>query len=136
EAGEAGSGSSGRDAALDAVVADYAKSPALLGYFLQDEPSAGRFSRLAALERGLRARDPQYLPYVNLFPSYATAEQLGTASYPVYVRQFLETVRPKLFSFDHYALVGPGERPSYFENLEVIRREALRAEVPFAAILL
>src|SRR5439155_20970210 len=50
--------------------------------------------------------------------------------------QFVETVRPKLLSFDHYALVEAGERPGYFENLEVIRREALRAEVPFASILL
>ena len=60
----------------------------------------------------------------------------ATPTYQAYVRQYLETVRPKLLSFDHYALVGQGERPSYFENLEVIRREALRAEVPFASIVL
>jgi hypothetical protein len=134
--GDERTGSSGLDATLDTVVADYAKSPALLGYFLGDEPSAGQFPRLALLDNGLRARDPKHLPYVNLFPNYATAAQLGTTTYPAYVRQFLETVRPKLLSFDHYALVGPGERPTYFENLEVIRRETLRAEVPFSAILL
>jgi hypothetical protein len=48
----------------------------------------------------------------------------------------METVQPRLLSFDHYALVGAGERPTYFENLEVIRREARRAQTPFAAILL
>jgi hypothetical protein len=135
-AGGPESGSADLEAAVDAVVADYARSPSLLGYFLQDEPQASQFPRLAALDRSLRARDPQHLPYINLFPNYATREQLGTSSYPAYVRGFLETVRPKLLSFDHYALVGPGERPTYFENLEVIRREALRAETPFAAILL
>src|SRR5438132_906166 len=83
------------------------------------------------VDRGLRTRVATDLPYANLFPNYATAAQLGVTSYPAYVRQFLETVRPKLFSFDHYALVGPGERPTYFENLEVIRREALRAQTPF-----
>ena len=81
EPGEPEPGSSELGAALDGVVADYAKSPALLGYFLQDEPSAGQFSRLAALERGLRERDSKRLAYVNLFPSYASAAQLGLPSY-------------------------------------------------------
>src|SRR5437016_6898285 len=136
EPGEPEPGSSELGAALDGVVADYAKSPALLGYFLQDEPSAGQFSRLAALERGLRERDPKQLAYVNLFPNYASARQLGTATYSAYVRQFLETVRPRFFSFDYYALLKEGERPGYFENLEVIRRESLRSGVPFAAVVL
>ena len=39
------------DAALDTVVGEYGKSPALLGYFLQDEPQASQFPRLAALDR-------------------------------------------------------------------------------------
>jgi hypothetical protein len=134
EPGEAGSAD--LEAALDGVVADYSQSPALLGYFLQDEPPAAQFPRLAALDRGLRARDPKHLPFINLFPNYASPAQLGTVSYPAYVRAFLETVRPKLLSFDHYALVGAGERPSYFDNLEVVRKESLRAGVPFAAILL
>lgn len=124
------------EAALDAVVAEYGKSPALLGYFLGDEPSAAQFGRLAALDRGLRARDPKRLPFVNLFPNYASAEQLGTSSYPEYVRRFMETVQPKLLSFDHYALLQNGERPGYFQNLHVIRQEALRAKTPFAAIVL
>lgn len=133
---EGAGGTADLDTALDGVVSDYARSPALLGYFLQDEPSAAKFPRLAALTRGLRARDPRRLAYVNLFPNYATPAQLGASSYPEYVRQFRDTVRPKLLSFDHYALVGAGERSTYFENLEVIRRESLRADVPFAAILL
>lgn len=123
-------------AGLDAVVNDYHDSRALLGYFLQDEPSAGQFPRLAALVRGLRERDPRRLAYINLFPDYATAQQLGTPTYTGYVRQFLETVRPRLFSFDYYALLRQGERPGYFGNLEVIRRESLRAGVPFAAVVL
>jgi hypothetical protein len=129
-------GSSEFGAALDSVVGDYTRSPALLGYFLQDEPSAAQFPRLAALERGLRERDPKRLAYINLFPNYATPQQLGTPAYSDYVRRFLETVRPRLFSFDYYALLSTGERPSYFANLEVIRRESLRAGVPFAAVVL
>jgi hypothetical protein len=129
-------GSADFQASLDGVVADYHSSPALLGYFLQDEPGAAQFPRLAALDRGLRERDPQRLPFINLFPNYASPAQLGARSYAEYVRQYLDTVRPKLLSFDYYALVGAGERESYFDNLEVIRREALRADVPFASILL
>jgi hypothetical protein len=129
-------GGTGVDALVGAVVGDYAKSPALLGYFLADEPNAAQFPRLAALTSALRVRDPKRLPFINLFPNYATPAQLGTPTYEAYVRQYLESVHPRLLSFDHYALVGPGERPTYFENLEIIRREAERADVPFAAILL
>ena len=36
-------------AKIDGVVADYAAHPALYGYFLQDEPNANEFPRLAAV---------------------------------------------------------------------------------------
>jgi hypothetical protein len=122
-------------AALDGVVRDYAGSPALLGYYLKDEPAAAEFPTLAALSRGLRARDPWRLPYINLFPNYATPAQLGTPTYPSYLDVFVRAVHPGLLSFDHYALLTSGERPNYFENLEAIRREALQAGIPFAYIL-
>lgn len=129
-------GSTDFAAALDGVVRDYSASPALLGYFLRDEPAAAQFPQLAAMSRGLEVRDPGRLPYINLFPSYATPAQLGTPTYPDYVSGFLQIVHPPLLSYDHYALLTSGERPDYFVNLETVRRSAMQAGIPFADILL
>jgi hypothetical protein len=123
---------------LDAVVADYAGHPALAGYFLTDEPSAAAFTQLGAVSQYLRKKDPKRLPYINLFPNYATPQQLGTRTYEEYLRQFINTVQPPLLSWDHYALLrdGPSLRPEYFANLEAVRKQATAADLPFAQIIL
>jgi hypothetical protein len=52
------------------------------------------------------------------------------------VQAFVETVQPPILSYDHYALMEWGDRPEYFANLETIRRQALRAGVPFWNVIL
>ena len=121
---------------LDAVIADHADHPALWGYFVTDEPNASQFENLAAINRYLLKKDPKHIPFINLFPTYASQEQLGNPTYEEHVSSFIETVRPGLLSYDHYALVGDGLRPDYFENMEIIRRQGLKHGVPFNFILL
>jgi hypothetical protein len=121
---------------LDAVISDYGKHPAMGGYFLADEPAPDAFGKLASVNQYLLEQDPKHLPFINLLPNYAPQWALG-GTYENYVERFLSTVRPRLLSFDHYALMGNGaERPNYFENLEIIRRVALKHDVPFASIFL
>ncbi|NLG27183.1 MAG: hypothetical protein GX557_04695, partial [Chloroflexi bacterium] len=74
--------------------------------------------------------------YINLFPNYATPEQLGTLDYREHVRRYADIVRPTLISYDYYTLLEEGEREGYFENLAIVRAEALRAGVPFWNIIL
>jgi hypothetical protein len=119
-----------------AVVADYGGHPALYGYYLTDEPSLEHFADLASLTRAFEQADPAHLPFINLFPNYASPDQLGTVDYAAHVRAYLETVRPPFLSYDHYALLEWGDRPGYFANLETVRGEALRAGVPFWNIIL
>jgi len=126
----------GWEQTVQAVVSDYGQHPALWGYYLTDEPSFCHFENLAQLTRAFRERDPAHAPYINLFPNYANADQLGTVDYRHHVHAYLETVRPPLLSYDHYALMEWGDRPEYFTNLEVIRAEALWAGVPFWNIIL
>lgn len=122
---------------LDAVLADYGDHPALAGYFLTDEPSAAQFPLLGAVNQYLRRKDPRRVPFINLLPNYASPEQLGTKTYDEHVKQFIQTVRPALVSWDHYALLGGGfERPEYFANLETVLRQATAADVPFVQIIL
>jgi hypothetical protein len=121
---------------VQAVVDDYSGHAALWGYLLTDEPHLRHFHNLALLARAFQSRDPERVPFINLFPNYASPDQLGTIEYEQHVRTFLDTVQPPILSYDHYALMEWGDRPGYFSNLEVIRRQALRARVPFWNVIL
>jgi hypothetical protein len=118
----------GKRAKLDGLVSRVKKHPALEAYFITDEPGAGAFAGLGKLVAYLRERDPAHLAYINLYPTYASEEQLGVnadaaarakAGQPVdsgdtladtgtvlryreHLKQFIETVQPDLISYDHY----------------------------------
>lgn len=118
------------------VVQDYQRSPALMGYFLHDEPTARWFSVLAEMHAEFRQRDPARLPFINLFPNYATPDIRGTATYQAYLRQFVTAVRPTVISFDHYPLLDTGaDRLDYFENLEAIRSIAQSGQTPVWSVI-
>jgi hypothetical protein len=121
---------------LAQAVRAYGDHPALAGYFLVDEPDAGRFPDLATLVRRLRAIAPGKLAYINLYPSYVPPEHLGAASYEDYVERFLSVVRPNLLSYDHYPFIEGKDRPDFFSNLWTIRAAAQRHRVPFLLIVL
>lgn len=109
---------------LAGVVADYKSHPAFYGYFITDEPNAATFGRLGAIVARLRELDPAHPAYINLFPTYANEQQLGTPTYEEHVGRFLDTVRPPFLSFDHYPVMRSGLRPDYYRNLEIVRRMA------------
>ena len=122
---------------LDAVLADYSKHPALWGYYIVDEPSSSRFNGIGNVSRYLLGKDPKRIPFVNLFPTYATNKQLGAFSYEQHIDEFCRVVQPKLISYDHYALMADGSvRPDYFANLEIVRRQSIKHAIPFSFILL
>lgn len=121
---------------IQELTENFKDHPALWGYFLTDEPGANLFPDFARLNRLLLENDPQHFPYINLFPNYASPGALGTADYKSHVRSFVEVVGPAILSYDHYALTPQGDRPGYFANLELIRSEALRADIPFMQIIL
>jgi len=127
-------------AQLDSIIEGVRKHPALYAYSLLDEPNAAVFPNLARMKDYLQQKDPSRLVYVNLFPIYASNEQLGTMGEPVpayrkHLRQFVATFRPQLLSYDHYhfAVKGDSEK-GYFLNLAEIRQAALNADIPFMVI--
>jgi len=125
---------------LDALIARVSKHPALYAYHLIDEPDASQFPALGKLVAYLRRRDPSHLAYINLFPTYATNEQLGTkgdmvTAYREYLRRYSEQVKPSLISYDHYQFRLKGDGDQYFLNLAMIRRAAQEAGVPFLNIV-
>jgi hypothetical protein len=110
--------------------------PAVAGYYLRDEPSSGDFAMLADWERRVRSADSEHPCYINLFPNYADAGQLGAPNYREYLNRFVSTVPVKMLSFDHYPVVGKSLRAEWYENLEQVAEVARAASKPFWAFVL
>jgi hypothetical protein len=110
--------------------------PALAGYHLRDEPGAADFPHLADWVKRIRKEDPGHPCYVNLFPNYASPEQLGAKTYREYVERFAAEVPVPYLSFDHYPVTASGLRPGWYENLEVVSEVARKSGKPFWAFAL
>jgi len=121
---------------LDAIVKDYAHHPALAGYFLTDEPGANAFEGLGEVVQYLQQKDPKHPAYINLFPNYASPQQLEAATYDEYLNRFIRTVHPFVVSYDHYHFLKGGDRPGFFANLDAVREAAQEAGLPFWQIVL
>jgi len=120
---------------LDEIVKDYSSHPALFGYYLMDEPNASHFPLLGELVSYLREKDPQHIAYINLFPDYATPQQLGTPTYKEHIQRFTKVVKPQILSYDYYTFLQDGDRETFFQNLQVVREESQKARIPFMVII-
>jgi hypothetical protein len=125
---------------LDVLIARVSKHPALYAYHIIDEPNASQFPALGRLVAWLRERDPAHLAYINLFPTYASNEQLGTkgdlvTAYREHLRLYVEQVKPGLISYDHYQFRLKGDGDQYFLNLAMVRRVAQETGLPFLNIV-
>lgn len=111
--------------------------PAAFGYYLRDEPQAQAYPLLARWVDAYRRHNPEALAYINLLPNYASPGQLGVPDYETYLEEYVRIVKPAFISYDHYALMNDGTlRGGYYENLEAVRRVALKHGLPFWNIVL
>jgi len=128
------------------LVGEGSKSPAVIGYFLMDEPGAGEFPALAKAVAAVKKLAPGKLAYINLFPNYATIgakdiSQLGTATYADYLEQYVSIVHPQFISYDNYQIVFSGDQrnaalaASYYTNLLEVRGVAMKNHIPFWQIV-
>jgi hypothetical protein len=65
---------------IDIAVARYKDHSANGGFFIEDEPSADKFSSCAFAYNAILDTAPTKIPHINLFPIYATNTQLGVSS--------------------------------------------------------
>ena len=125
---------------LDDLIERVKDHPALYSYWIVDEPNASVFPDIGKLVARIRERDPKHFAWINLFPTYANNDQLGTKgetvpAYREHLRQFMEIVKPSLISYDNYQFYKGRDGDQYFLNLAIIRDEALKADVPFLNII-
>lgn len=134
------------DAEIDAyvrqVVESGKNSPAVIGYFIVDEPGAPAFPALAKAVAAVRRYAPGKLAYINLFPGYATIgapdqSQLGTASFTEYLERYVQEVKPQFISYDNYMVQYSDDMQnaklaaSYYRDLLEVRRVASEHKLPF-----
>jgi len=119
------------------LVAEVGQHPAVFGYYLRDEPSAGWFPGLEKVAGNIRELAPGKWPYINLFPDYAENWQLGTTNYAEYLERFIATCHPRIISYDNYSLMDDGSvRESYWSNLEAVRAACKKHGIEFWNIVL
>ena len=99
---------------------------------IRDEPNAKDFPALRQTVDEIRAVRPGRLCYINLFPNYANAGQLGTETYDEHVKRFVDEVGVPVLSMDHYPIMKPGvdNRQGYLDHMETMRKYALEADIP------
>jgi hypothetical protein len=115
---------------LERLLGEHGAHPALAGLNLYDEPKSRLFGVLGHAKRELGRLAPEELPYVNVWPSYASPRALGAPSYGEYLERYFATVGPPMLSFDHYPLLSKGVTSDYFLNWAQIRNFSLRFGVP------
>ena len=122
---------------VTSLVGEVGQHPALFGYYLRDEPNAASFPGLAKVASLIRELSPGKWPYINLFPDYANADQLGTPTYAEHLERFIATCHPSIISYDNYSLMDDGSvRENYWSNLEAVRAACLKHSIEFWNIVL
>jgi hypothetical protein len=123
------------DAELRAQIAVAAKeimgNPAVLGFYLIDEPSGEIMPALARVARLVKELAPGRIPYINLFPNVVSKDRIATPDYETYVRRLATEVGQPFLSYDNYALQDGAMRDQFYDNLEIVRKVSLETGRPF-----
>ncbi|MCL2622131.1 MAG: hypothetical protein FWD31_00585 [Planctomycetaceae bacterium] len=117
-------------------IADPEDRKAVYAIYLRDEPNASLFPQLNVWSDAVKKHG--VLPYINLYPDYASPEQLGSKDYEEHLDQYVEICQPPYISYDNYSLFEGGrlDENRFYGNLESIRNKSLQAEIPFWNVIL
>ncbi|MBQ8402105.1 MAG: beta-galactosidase, partial [Clostridia bacterium] len=106
------------------------------GHMLRDEPNADMYADLAEMFTQYETAFPGKVPFINLFPIYANADQMQVPTYQEYVDRFFAVVKPWYASVDIYPLnVSKQIIDNYFVNLDIFATACRDADVPFGVYI-
>lgn len=116
----------GSDHDIKAMIDTYKSHPATGGYYVQDEPNEQGLTWAANTYKKVLSHDVKNVPYVNLLPNWAIKGDYQKT----YVDPWIEKAGKnnlKYLSFDQYPFMEDGGfRGTYFSNLDIIRKAALK----------
>ena len=120
---------------LDSL-ADPEDRAAVYAIYLRDEPNAALFPRLNVWSDAVKKQG--IMPYINLYPDYASPQQLGSRDYEEHLDHYVETCQPPYLSYDNYSLFEGGQlsEDRFYGNLESVRNKSLQAKIPFWNVVL
>lgn len=103
----------------------YKNYPAMVGYYLADEPMQNDFPRLADIVNRLKAVDPKHYSYINLLPIGATSG----ISYDQYLNAYTTIVPTDYISYDLYPITSDTNgtlhvNSEFYHNLEIVSAKA------------
>lgn len=108
---------------------EYWDSPVVIGYSISDEPSADKFDFLANAVRIAKEEQPDLIPYINLFPQYASPEQLGTPDYEEYIRLFTEKINVDYISTDVYPYyTAATTEKTYLTSIDIVNNQCIQKD--------
>jgi len=109
---------------------------ALFAIYLMDEPNASLFPTLNIWSEAVKKQN--VMPYINLFPDYASPGQLGTKDYEEHLDRYVEICKPPYISYDNYSLFAEDkvDENRFYGNMESIRNKSLSTGVPFWNVVL
>ena len=128
---------------LDALVDKYKDDPDLLGYYICDEPFANAFDNIAKVINRIRSKDLTRVCYVNLWPYFPNEPDDTTPEEgdDIYLEEFIQKTHIDLLSYDRYNFYNLDDDGNYddieeyFNQIERIRKKALKYDIPFCNIV-
>ena len=114
------------------------KEKGFFGYFIQDEPSAPDIRKREKEIVTIRHYDNEHPCYINLHPYYHkewVEPALKVKTYVEYLKAASASSCQQI-SFDYYPVTTAGIRPTWYHNLEMIRKESLSSGKPFWGFVL
>lgn len=114
------------------------KEKGFFGYFIKDEPSAPEIHIKEKEIVAIRRYDNEHPCYINLHPYYHedwVEPTLKVKRYSDYLK-IASTSSCQQISFDFYPVTTAGIRPTWYHNLEMVRKESLKSGKPFWGFVL
>ncbi len=131
----------GYKARFRAAYEEFGKHPAVFGFHIGDEPFNDKaFADSSAAYRLQLEIAPELTPFLNYMPYWKGQEKdnLKAPSYVDWVKRTVDEADLKIFSYDRYSQLNPGEEGvhEYFTNLRLVREAAdLTGVTPWTTLL-
>ena len=117
----------------------FGSHPAVMGFYVSDEPDAPDAANYFRAARIQREMAPNLMPFLNLLPWFDwIGERMGSPAYAPYLDRAIKEGNLAQVGYDCYTQMWEGDRGYhvYFDNLREMRDASNRHNIPFCTTLL